>query len=98
MPLFGEMIRRCNKSSLWTFVFSFTNQRTCLADTTYSSNKAISGNLDNFMSVSSLSNQVTQCSKFIVVCLLKARILKSTETAVARERLCKHACCKAMAQ
>jgi hypothetical protein len=29
----------------------------------------------------------------IVACLLKVRIVKPAETAVARERLCKHALC-----
>jgi hypothetical protein len=36
--------------------------------------------------------------KDIVVCLLKARTVRPAETAVARERLCKHAHCWAMAK
>jgi hypothetical protein len=32
-----------------------------------------------------------------VACLLKSRIVKPAETTVARERLCKHACCHTMA-
>jgi hypothetical protein len=33
-----------------------------------------------------------------VTCVLKIRVVKSAESAVARERLCKHARCLAMAQ
>jgi hypothetical protein len=41
---------------------------------------------------------VLECSSLLIVAsLLKARIVKSTDTVIARERLCKHAHCWAVA-